>query len=301
MRSSEAYIWPSFFIVGGVKCGTTTLYSLLKKHPQVFLPELKEPHFFADITPPPEARDILCSGDPVKYQRLYRGAGSFPAIGDASPSYLWDESSPGRIYEVSPKAKIIVMLRDPIARAHSHYLMNVLHGHEKLPFIQALRLDHAQPNKKFWRDRLLVDLGLYYKQVRRYFDTFGRDQVLVLLFDDLQRNPRELLSAVTQHIGVDPARLDESETSRSRNSYKAPKFQAAYRLATGPVAKKMWRTILPESVREWLKSTPLLYGGEKPALDEEARRFLQDIYDPDVTLLEELLDRKLPELRKSWA
>lgn len=293
-------VWPTFFIVGGVKCGTTTLYALLKKHPQVFLPTLKEPHFFANIIPPPAYKHLLCSGDPGKYQQLYRKGASFPAIGDASPSYLWDESSPARIHDVMPRAKIIILLRDPIARAYSHYLMNVLHGGEKLSFIEALRLDHAKKDNRFWRDRLYVDLGMYCEQVRRYFNTFGRDQVLVLLFDDLRRDPAKLLQATARHIGVDPMPLDVSVASQAYNSYRKPKFRAAYRMATTGYAGRVLRNVLPESAREWLKSAPILYDGTKPPLDDESRRFLQEIYDPDVTRLEGLLGRELPELRKSW-
>jgi hypothetical protein len=293
-------VWPNFFIVGAVKCGTTTLYALLKKHPQVFLPDIKEPHFFADITPPPEARDELFPGDVKGYQRLYREARGYAAIGDASPGYLWDQGASRRIHEVSPHARIIILIRDPVVRAHSHFLMNVLHGGETLSFIDALRLDYAMKDKRFWRDRLYVDLGMYHEQVLRYFNVFGKDQVMVLLFDDLQRNPGEFLASVACHIGVDPLRLEAADSSHAHNSYREPKFQAAYRIATGRIAKRLLRTCLPHSMQEWLRSTPLLYRAKRPPLDDESRRFLQGIYDPDITRLEELLGRKIPELRKSW-
>lgn len=299
-KVAQEYIWPNFFIVGGVKCGTTTLYAYLKHHPQVFLPETKEPHFFADIIPPKQEKHSLCAGDLQKYQGLYRKASNFAAIGDASPSYLWDPTSPQRIREVAPHARIIVLLRDPIARAHSHYLMNVLHGEERMPFLEALKADHAQQNQRFWKDRLYVGLGMYYEQVKRYFEIFGREQVLVLLFDDLLRNPKELLAATTTHIGVDELPDNGSDSIRAHNPYRAPRFQSLQRVVNHYRIRNALRKYLPESVQDWLKSSRLLNHANKPSIDAESKRFLQDIYAPDVARLEDLLGRKLPELRKSW-
>src|ERR1700722_16339843 len=107
MMGEQDLIWPNFYIVGAVKCGTTSLWAHLRQHPEVFLPEMKEPHFFAtNIGPtPPAAKSLHCPGDLGTYQRLYTSSSSFPAIGDASPSYLADEDAPRRIHEVCPLAR----------------------------------------------------------------------------------------------------------------------------------------------------------------------------------------------------
>jgi hypothetical protein len=116
-------IWPNFYIVGAPKCGTTSLYEYLKPHPQVFFPNIKEQNFFS-TPPPPNAQlfDLRYCGSSEEYQLLYQGAEKFDAIGDASPSYLWDENACRRIHAACPKAKIIIILRDPAARAYSHFL-----------------------------------------------------------------------------------------------------------------------------------------------------------------------------------
>jgi len=298
--------WPNFFIVGAAKCGTTSLWAHLKKHPQVFFPEMKEPHFFMTRGPRPENahkfEHLHCVGNQQKYLGLYEQAESYPAIGDASITYLWDENAPKKIHEVAPHARIVIMLRDPVVRAHSHYLMNLRLGAESLStFAEALRADLATEDNGFWGGRLYVGLGLYYEQVRRYIETFGSDQVLILLFDDLTRQPKETLARVTQHLGIDPLELDEAEVSEAHNVYKMPRFAGAYRFATRVIAPDLRKRLLPESVKKWLQSGSLLYNTSKPPLDPESRRLLQGIFDPDIAKLEQLLGRKLPELRKSWA
>jgi hypothetical protein len=293
--------WPTFFIVGAVKCGTTSLYEHLKKHPQVFLPEVKEPHFFASFQPPPvEDLGEHCNGDIEHYRRLYRGAQGSLAIGDASPSYLWDEAAPRRIYEVCPQARIIIMLRDPVARAHSHFLMDAARlGNSS--FGEAVRQDYSNPRKGWWVSHLYVELGLYHDQVRRYLEIFGKEQVYVGLFKDLVENPRALLSKLSLHIGIDEKPFDAMSLDQPHNPFKMPRSVLAYKIAKKilPTAK-LRRRMLPERVREWLATSGVLYAKARPSLDDEARSFLQRIYEPEVARLEELLKRRLPELRESW-
>jgi hypothetical protein len=295
----EEVIWPNFFVVGAPKCGTTSLYERLKLHPQVFLPEMKDPNFFT--TPPPSSEksfDLPRCSTLEEYQRLYKDARGFIAVGDPSNSYLWDENAPGRIHEVCPEAKIIVMLRDPVARAHSFYLMNVRDGFESSPtFRRALDQDKARNTSNWFTAWLYVEGGLYHKQVRRYIDAFGARQVLVLLFDDLAKNPLELFSRIASHIGVDPSPFGSIEVSEPYNPYRMPRSRAAYRIA-GMLGLR--GSLIPPAARRWLSRSPLLFDKNKPQIDPESRRYLQQIYDPDIAHLEMLLGRTMPELRKNW-
>jgi hypothetical protein len=302
--TATSVIWPNFFIVGAAKCGTTSLYAELKKHPEVFLPDVKEPHYFITTPPLPtmRVRQEHRAGDREGYLRLYENARSCRAIGDASPSYLWDEGSARRIHEVSPAAKIVVILRDPVTRAHSQFQMNHLVGTEtdSLTFLEALRRDQARQPKGWWAARLYIELGMYAEQVSRFHEVFGSDQVLVVLSEDLKRNPQKLYSEIARHIGVDPGHFATRDISEAHNASRTPRFLGAYHFVTKRVNRELRDRILPAPVRQWLRSSPLLYGRQKAPLDDEARRFLQKIYDPDITDLEQLLERKLPELRKSW-
>lgn len=291
---------PNFFIVGAVKSGTTSIYAQLKKHPQVFLPEMKEPHFFTSRLPPPENKEENCIGNFDAYQRLYQGAAGFPAIGDVSASYLWDETSPERILEVCGQAKIIISLRDPIARAYSQYWMDILLGFRKLSFEEELRRDIANTDKGFWTARLYVELGLYHDQVRRYFDAFGRDRVLVVFFDTLTKAAQEFFTQITTHLGIDPIRRQEEDLAVAHNVFRLPRFPRAYRILSSPTVRELRHKLLPTGIQRWLQVNTVFYETKKPPMNPETRQFLQDIFEPDVCRLEDLLGRKLPELRKSW-
>jgi hypothetical protein len=303
---SQHEVWPNFFIVGAMKSGTTSLYEHLKKHPQVFFPELKEPHYFADCQAPADApyevaRDYYCCNNREGYLHLYASSGGFAAAGDASPSYLWDEKAPARIHSVCPQARIIAILRDPILRAHSQYLMNLFSGAESLPFPEALRQDSARKNRTWWTARLYVDFGMYHDQLRRYIDIFGREQVLVLLFDDLKKSPQELFASVARHIGIDPQPPETADLSEAHNPYRMPRAGGLYRFARKAISRDLRNRIFPPALQHWLRYTPLLYDRRKPPLDDESRAILQEIYKPEIAKVEELLDRNLPELRQSWA
>lgn len=301
---SEDSIWPNFFVVGAQKCGTTSVYEHLRKHPQVFLPEKKEPGFFATGPAPGQPEPIvqLRHCDSLEeYRRLYQGSGDYPARGDLSTCYLWDKDAPGRISEACPAAKIIIMLREPVARAYSAYLWNKWRCRETAPsFREALRQDNMRSKTNWCTSFLYIECGMYYAQVRRYIETFGRDRVMVLLFDDLSQRPKELFTEIAEYVGIDPAGFGSANFSEAHNTYKMPRFQGAFRFARSKFSKELRQRVLPQPVQRWLRSSKLLYGTRKPPLDDESRRYLQAIYDPDLALLENLLGRKLPELRKSW-
>jgi hypothetical protein len=297
----ESIVWPSFYIVGAMKCGTSSLYAYLKKHPMAFLSEMKEPHYFLSHLTSPSGngcitKDDNCIGDESKYRDLFRDADQSKAIGDASTSYLCDESAAGNIHAVRPDARIIIILRDPVERAHSHYQMDVQMGKERRPFLQALKQDYAAQTKGWGVTHLYVDAGIYTGQIEHYFATFGREQVLVLLFDELKSNPRSAVLKVTRHIGVDPISFDPAEHSHAYNAYRRPKFPTLQRI----VAKSKASKLLPQGLRRSLRYSPLLFDTRSPSMDDESRRYLQRIFAPDILRLEELLGKKLPELRKSW-
>ena len=278
--------WPNFYCVGAPKAGTTSLYYHLKEHPQIFLPKIKEPDYFR--------MERTTSISLEKYKSLYQEASGYPAVGDMTTIYLMDEEVPARIREVSPGAKIIVMLRDPVERAFSDYTYHRQAGHEHLEsFREALRRYEDRQSKDWWLSEHYVKGGMYYGQVRRYLETFGNDQVLVLLFDDLVRSPNELLSRIARHIGVDPDFFTGLDCSEVHNQYRMPKIGAIRWLKQLGAPK-----LLPHSIK--LRLRLLFFDFTKPSLEDDLRRLLQEIHDPDVTRLEELLGRKIPELRKSW-
>ena len=309
--SDESVIWPTFYIVGAPKCGTTSVWAYLREHPQVFLPDLKEPNFFSIDSVPENRRPknksarskwfLRCCGNQEEYNRIYQPGRGFPALGDASSTYLMDQNAARRIDEVCPDARIVIMLRDPILRAHSHYLAN--HNSKAsygVSFMQEIQEDLAMKDRGWWNAHLHVDLGMYCDQVRRYFDTFGRNNVLILLTEDLTKRPKEVLSELTQHLGIDQFPETIEFTGTVHNPYREPRAKGLYRILRSEVSLKLRDALLPESVKNRLRNSKLLYSFDKPELEDEPRRLLQEIFDPEIRCLEELLGRELPALRKSW-
>lgn len=281
--------WPNFVVVGAQKAGTTSLYTHLRRHPEVFLPRVKEVRMFQ-----PEHPD---SATAEEYRELYAEAKAYKAIGEVTPFYIPDPLVPARIREVSPDAKIIMMLRDPVERAYSHYLnareVNVGASEPAPSFRAALKRYEDRSSKEWPRSQRYIEQGMYCAGVRRFVEAFGGERVLVLLFNELARDAAGLFARIARHIGVDPDGFSAVNVSEKVHPYRVPKFPAIRWIQkTGITA---W---LPRSVAR--AAWPVFFNLKKPPLDNESRRKLQAIYEPDIRRLEELLGREMPELRGSW-
>jgi hypothetical protein len=294
--------WPTFFVVGAQKCGTTTLYEQLSKHGQVFVPEKKEPEFFTtgiDRSKMVHKFDRIDAVD--EYQNQFQAARSYAASGDFSTGYLWDPAVPAKIRQCTPNARIIIMLRDPVMRANSAYLMLHSRAKDTAPSLREAVARDATRNKDNWFTAFhYVDGGMYYEQVKRYLETFGRGQVLVGLFEDLLRRPLELFSQIAAHIGISAEPFASMNLSEAYNTFSVPRTKLIGSAKKSPLLSTITRSILPEKLRDSLRRAPLLFSTKKPALDVETRKSLQEIFQPDLVRLEQLLGRELPELRSQW-
>lgn len=201
---------PNFLIVGAQKAGTTSLYTWLRQHPDIYLPAKKETHYFT-YCGPPEAdlrRPVGDSAGGVRgwaaYLDLFRDASGRRAVGEASPSYLYSGSAPARIARALGEVKIIAILREPAGRAFSNYLHCVAKGIEPLSFEEALRAEEGRVRDGWDLIWHYQGKGYYSAQLVRYFRTFGKERVLVLLFDDLVRRPDWVIRRVWSFLDVPP-------------------------------------------------------------------------------------------------
>ncbi len=295
-------VWPNLFIVGAVKSGTTSLYAYLRQHPDIFFPEMKEPHFFAQPAPAREQRHLITFiGEQAEYLRLYERGADRRWRGDASPSYLWSASAAARIAKVSPDARIIVILRDPIERAYAQYLMDYSEGAIDQPFFEALRRDWERPDKGWGVSQLYVELGLYTGQIQRYRALFGADRVLVLLLEDLKKDARGMLRHIARFLDIPEGPMAMVDTAEAHNHYKQPKGQWARWLAGHPVSRFLGERVMPRRLGEYIWERWMQKDAPKPPIDPRAVATLQSIYAPELVALEAELGRPLPELRRSWA
>jgi len=210
-------VLPDFLIVGAMKAGTSSLHAHLCPHPQAIVWPRKEVHFF----------DKDYARGPYWYRRHFprrsevaqreRALGKPVAVGEATPCYLFDPLAAARIAALMPAAKLIVLLRDPVARAYSHYRHAVRKGREPLGFLDALaaedeRLQRADAalargdtagalGRRYFSYRAR---SLYLEQLRRYYDAMPAAQILVLRSEDMFRDPASIVSQATAFLGLDP-------------------------------------------------------------------------------------------------
>ena len=306
MFTKAEEIWPNFFIVGAQKAGTTSLYFYLKEVPQVYMSPLKEPFYFAPHAVHNSASDII--RDKKEYLRLFEKANGYTAIGEATPIYLWDPDAPKLIHQTVPHARIIMILRDPIERAYSNYLMRVRYSGVQSSFYDELIRDYRSQEKLYGKSQLYVEFGMYYEQVKRYFDIFGREQVKVIIFEEFVKRPEQTVNEVLAFLGV---KYTVTKIAEQHNPYSVPRtplskwiFLVFRWLRARNIRFYKLLMLLPDSV---LDSLPLPSGKssgfaakilfkriEKPKIEPEAFKFLQEIYYDDVLRLQSLLDRSLP-------
>ena len=191
--------WPNFFIGGAPRSGTTTLYESLKRHPDIFLSEIKEPLFFADVDSQPIIKVVK---DEAEYLALFADGAGAKILGEASTGYLEDKSAYRRIKAKSPDAKWVFVLRDPVERAYSHYRLDFATGVEHNDsFWDVLNSEVSALPEHRPDGNSYIRLGFYGNQLPKFFDTFGKEQVRVYLQDDL-RNERAVIEDICQFLEV---------------------------------------------------------------------------------------------------
>ncbi len=202
---------PNFLLIGAAKSGTTTLYHCLAQHPQVFTSEMKEPAFFAFVD---EELNFTGPGDRLatrytvtdlnRYQALFQDAGDALVVGEGSTEYLHNPRAPERIKQTLPDVKLIAVLRHPVERAYSAYLMHRRMGTETLTDFETALRAGPQRTADGWLGMWdYFNGGCYYTHLKRYYDRFPRDQIQVYLYEDLQADPVGLAQEVYRFLGVD--------------------------------------------------------------------------------------------------
>ena len=285
---------PDFFVIGAYRSGTTFLYRSVRQHPDVFVPVIKEPNFFAVHDNPAATPELLARSvtEPHRYDDLYRAAGPTQRTGDMSPEYLRNPAAPARIHRSRPEAPLVAILRNPVDRAWSDYLMHRSRGTERCPtFAQALEQQASRADGTDRSGPNYLDSGRYHEQLTRYFRYFDADQLLVLLYDDLLTDPGAVVRLVFEHIGVDPS--IEVVLADGVNAGGAPKnalVESALRVKAA-VAPRVSPKIAARVGPLWQRV--LRRGLTKTTLEDTDRHALRELYSADVEALQALINRDL--------
>jgi hypothetical protein len=282
--------WPDLFVAGAPRAGTSSLWGYLAQHPQIFMSRVKEPHFFSDFKP----GFIPIVSDEAAYLRLFARAGAGQLLGEATPSYLADAPAPLRIARASPEARVLVVLREPVARAYSDYWHKVRYGKETRPFLDALRAKLAAAPDRTPRPDF-VGSGLYAEPLARYREVFG-DRLHVLFQEELAADTRGEVRRIFEFLGVDATVADRINLD-VRNVTGLPRNRVVRRLYRSTRLRALGVRIVPSSVQPALERV-LLRGGVPP-MEPEARRLLDEFYAPEPPALERLLGRAVPWATKT--
>lgn len=207
-RPARSYPKVQFLIAGVQKGGTTSLDQYLRQHPGIRMATIKEVHFF-------DSEEYFAPGkvDYDPYHRHFPEAGTGIICGEATPIYSYWADSVRRIWEYNSAIKLIILLRDPVQRAWSHWKMESRRGSESMPFSVAIRGESQRARQALpLQDRVIsyVDRGFYSEQIRRLRRYFAPEQVLFLKSESFFQNPAGELKKVFQFLEVDDAAIDTS-------------------------------------------------------------------------------------------
>ncbi len=226
MTTIESTRLPSFFVVGAQKAGTTTLHTWLAGEPEICLPEIKETHFFRD--------EEKFSEGVESYLQWFRPGKDERVLGEVDPEYMFFPEIPGRIRSMIAKPRIVFVLRDPLARAFSHYRMSVRRGFEELDFPAALQAEErrlSSGDSHSWIHHSYLARGRYAEQISRYRATFGGDDLMAVRFEDLfsESSAQRTYAEIRDFIGLTgPA--DEVHPTRAANAASDTRFEWLRRL-----------------------------------------------------------------------
>lgn len=198
---------PTFLVIGAYKCGSTSLYHYLKQHPQIFMPRGKELLYWSYVANPdpehPASRRSVREFS--AYKQYFEEVGDELAIGEVSPEYLAQaQVTAPEILRALPDVRLIAILRDPVDRAWSDYLMYRLDGRETKAFETALQ-EQAERRKRGDPTGYYVETGFYGRQLAPYYDLFPSENILVVLQEDMARSPEHVMKRVFRFVGVDDA------------------------------------------------------------------------------------------------
>lgn len=297
---------PNFFIVGAARSGTSSLDRYLNQHPEIYIAPQKESHFFAyDLFPPrftgpgDERLRRLLIGDMDQYAQLFAGVAGEKAIGESSAFYLCFPQAAERIAQEVPEAKILVILREPVARTYSSYMLLARDGRETLSFEEGLDREAERKQEHFEPMWWYKELSLYSSHVKRYLEVFGPEQVKVLLYEELYANPEQALRQIFAFLGVKEDVV--IDTSLRYNASGVPKSRRLYDPLihfisnNGPLEKRI-KSLIPSHLRRAWASKAIGMLTRPVPLHPDIQAQLKEYFAEDVGKLEDVLHHDL----RSW-
>jgi len=302
---------PDFVIIGAAKSGTSALYDILARHPDVFGSPVKEPNYFALASEPARFRgpgdedtvNRMSVSDRSEYLRLYGAAPDGATTFEASTMYLSSDVAPGALRRATPDVRLVCVLREPVARAFSSYLHMVRDGREPAPTFRAALDDEPRRIADNWEPLWHYSrLSCYHTHLLRYVDAFPREQIHLVAYDDFRDEPSRVVTELLDFLGLDTqveldlgTRVNVSGEPRSRHLQRL--------LVRESVARRLFRRTMPQRIRHrmWNRLSKLNVTPRRRTLDPEDARRLAERFEPEVAALEGMWGRDLSSWRRTWS
>ncbi len=289
---------PNFLVIGVTKCGTTSLYSYLKQHPEIFMSAVKEPQFFEfgeaekmplEFPARPWAFQTL-----EDYQRLFSSVTHEIAWGEATPSNFHARAC-RRIHQYIPHAKFICLLRQPVERGYSAFWMRQRLGTEPENDFRSAYVSSSQR----WEHHKEMDLELYLgaawyvDRLQDWFARFPRRQIHIGLYDDLKADPAACMRSIYTFLEVDHSFTPNTSQIHNQGAGVRSKSLSRWIRQTHPI-KQFLRRVTPKPLRQQMVRGLLhLNQATLPPLDPYLRRELTRPQHDDILRLQDLIGRDL--------
>ena len=282
---------PNFFIVGGSKCGTTNISYYLNLHPKIFFSELNEPYYFCKWDVPEEYNRNSMITNMKKYLDLFKNVKNEIIVGEASSPYLTCPHAALEIKKAFPNSKILISIRNPIERSHSAYFSYQFMKPNEQNFMEMIKTHEKLISEKIFYIDSILESGFYTKNIKRYQEIFGKENVKVIIFEDYIKNTVQNINSIFNFLGIND-KIDLNE--QSKGSYRVPKNFFAKSLLNNKNFRKVSTILIPTVMRQKLGDKYFLKQVKKPQMLENERNYLRELYNDEVNELEKFLGKKLP-------
>ena len=296
---------PNLFIVGAAKAGTTSLHRYLESHPEVFMCPIKEPNFFAkDIFPSkfikPFRRiyninltklsnsnfrlNVAYAKSLKEYLMLFHDVKNEKIVGESGVLYFWSKKAPAEIKKFNPEAKIIIMLRNPISRAYSHYFMDYKDKVTDKTFLEEIK---KFDEKSIWGTRsLCINFSFYYTPLKRYFKLFPQENIKIIYFEEFISDPAKILLDVYKFLGISK---DFVPSTLEKHNYGRVPRNKIFRFFIGTNLHKVYDKLkIPKVFDDFIKK--IWFRKRKEKMNEHAKKLLLKILKKDIVKTSNLLN-----------
>ena len=291
---------PQFLLIGAARAGTTAIYSYLRQCPDIFMPRLKEPNFFAF-----EGQTLACRGPGAdyinnsvtrlaEYRDLFATSPPGAVLGEASPLYLFADQAAARIRHHAPEARLVVVLRNPVDQAFSHFMYATKQRIEPLTDFVAALAAEDQRLADGWQPLFGYSrFPRYAEQLARYLALFPRDQILIRLYEEFERDPATLMQDILGHIGVTSGFRPDMAIKHNAGGVPKNRIFQDFLMKSNPVTRAVG-LVVPQETRLRIRDRLAGFNLKRDeTMPPEARAILLNRLGDQIKALQPMIDRDL--------